>query len=57
MNVKSNLHFIKRVEKKEKKIYTQINRTQKIAFKLLRKCGQMVNDFDFKKIRFSKILE
>ena len=49
--------FIKRVEKKEKKIIAKINRNQELAKKLLKRSGQIVHDFEFKKIKFCKVLD
>ena len=56
-NIHSNIMFIKRVEKKEKKIIAKINRNQELAKKLLKRSGQIVHDFEFKKIKFCKVLD
>ena len=56
-NIHSNIIFIKRVEKKEKKIIAKINRNQELAKKLLKRSGQIVHDFEFKKIKFCKVLD
>lgn len=56
-NIHSNIMFIKRIEKKEKKIIAKINRNQELAKKLLKRSGQIVHDFEFKKIKFCKVLD
>ena len=55
-NIKSNINFIRFIERKEKRIISKINHNQDIFTKILKNSGHRFNSFELRKIRFIKVL-
>ena len=55
-NIKSNINFIRFIERKEKRIISKINHNQDIFTKILKNSGHRFNSFELRKKRFIKVL-